>query len=101
MRYWRPAERSLKPVSMSDKHLISIYRSSKWEGMYIFVPRETELASLPSSLLTHFGHPVHAMDLVLTPERTLACAQAADVLAAISQQGFYLQMPPKPQENTE
>ncbi len=86
---------------MSDKHLISIYRSSKREGMYVFVPRETDPASLPSSLLTHFGQPVHAMDLVLTPERRLARAKAGDVLQAINEQGFYLQMPPNPTETTE
>lgn len=86
---------------MSDKHLISIYRSSKRDGMYVFVPRETDPASLPPSLLTHFGHPVHAMDLVLTPERQLARVEATDVLQAIHDQGFYLQMPPNPHENTE
>ncbi|MGM0450558.1 MAG: YcgL domain-containing protein [Pseudomonadota bacterium] len=86
---------------MSDKHLISIYRSSKREGMYVFVPRETDPATLPPSLLTHFGQPVHAMDLVLTPERSLARAEAGDVLQAIDDQGFYLQMPPNPQANTE
>lgn len=86
---------------MSDKHLISIYRSSKREGMYVFVPRETDPAGLPTSLLTYFGHPVHAMDLVLTPERKLARVEAGDVLQAISDQGFYLQMPPNSQDNTE
>ncbi|KAA8981861.1 hypothetical protein CK501_05240 [Halovibrio salipaludis] len=85
---------------MSDKHLISIYRSSKREGMYVFVPRETDPATLPSSLMTYFGHPIHAMDLVLTPDRKLARASASDVIAAIGDQGFYLQMPPKETEVT-
>lgn len=86
---------------MSDKHLISIYRSSKREGMYVFLPRETDPATLPASLVAYFGQPVHAMDLVLTPERRLARASAADVLAAISDQGFYLQMPPTTVETPE
>lgn len=86
---------------MSEKHLISIYRSSKREGMYVFVPRETDPASLPATLITHFGQPVHAMDLVLTPERKLARASAADVIQAIRDQGFYLQMPPKETGATE
>tara|TARA_B100000678_G_C17817354_1_gene345578 strand:- start:195 stop:455 length:261 start_codon:yes stop_codon:yes gene_type:complete len=86
---------------MSDKHLISIYRSSKREGMYVFVPRETDPATLPASLMTYFGHPVHAMDLVLTPDRQLARASASDVLQAIGDQGFYLQMPPRQTEVTE
>ena len=86
---------------MSDKHLISIYRSSKREGMYVFLPRETDPATLPASLMTYFGQPVHAMDLVLTPDRKLARASASDVLQAIGDQGFYLQMPPKQTEATE
>lgn len=86
---------------MTDKHLISIYRSSKREGMYVFVPRETDPSGLPSSLLTYFGAPVHAMDLVLTPERQLARANAGDVIRAIDEQGFYLQMPPNEQKFPE
>jgi uncharacterized protein YcgL (UPF0745 family) len=34
------------------------------------------------------------MDLMLTPSRSLASAKAEDVLAALDDKGYYLQMPP-------
>lgn len=79
---------------MSDKHLISVFRSPRKEGMYVYIPRENSPQDLPASLLEYFGKPVHAIDLVLTPDRKLARADATDVIAAINEQGFYLQMPP-------
>lgn len=60
----------------------------------MFIPRDSDPEQLPASLLAYFGRPVHALDLVLTPDRKLATASAADVMAAIREQGFYLQMPP-------
>ena len=79
---------------MNDKHLVSVFRSPRREGMYVYIPREQSPEDLPTSLLEYFGRPVHALDLVLTPDRKLARADVADVIAAIDSQGFYLQMPP-------
>lgn len=79
---------------MSEKQLVSVFRSPRREGMYVYIPREGSPGDLPASLLEHFGNPVHALDLVLTPDRQLARADVADVIAAIQEQGFYLQMPP-------
>ena len=79
---------------MSEKYLVSVFRSPRREGMYVYIPREGSPSDLPASLLEYFGQPVHALDLVLTPERKLARADIADVIAAIQAQGFFLQMPP-------
>lgn len=79
---------------MSESYLVSVFRSPRREGMYVYIPRENSPEDLPASLLEYFGRPVHALDLVLTPERKLARADVADVIAAIEEQGFYLQMPP-------
>ena len=85
---------------------VSIYRSPRVPDMYLFVPtvlpgstpeesREDELSALlPVALLERFGEPVFSFSLALWPERPLAQANAATVLAAISKQGFYLQLPP-------
>lgn len=83
---------------MSEKELVSVFRSPRREGMYVFLPRDGDPDALPPSLLQYFGKPVHALDLVLTPDRRLAGAEAGDVRAAIRKQGFYLQMPPSDQE---
>ncbi len=36
--------------------------------------------------------------MILTPEKSLARAKASDIMAAIRDKGFYLQMPPTKDE---
>lgn len=78
------------------KILCSVYRSSRVEGMYLYVDKKEDLARVPEDLLQTFGKPELAMTLALYPERKLARADVNKVLESIEQQGFYLQMPPKP-----
>lgn len=78
-----------------SRRLVSVYRSARREGMYLYVERGASLDKVPEALRTLFGPPQPAMDLLLTPSRKLARANAAEVLAAIRDQGFYLQMPPQ------
>ena len=81
------------------KNLCSIYRSSRVEGMYLYVDKKEDLARVPEELLATFGKPELAMTLALYPERKLARADINSVLAAIAEQGFYLQMPPQAEVN--
>ena len=82
--------------------LCAIYRSSKKDDMYLYVPKAEEgkddLAELPDSLLGLMGQPQYVMDLELTPERKLARADVGEVLAKLEAEGFYVQMPPTPEE---
>jgi|TARA_B110000495_G_C22735486_1_gene431440 uncharacterized protein len=78
--------------------LCSIYRSPKKEGMYLYVEKKEGLGRLPESLLKIFGKPKLAMTLLLKPERKLARVDREDVIKGITEQGFYLQMPPKPED---
>ncbi len=80
------------------KRLCRVYRSPRREEMYLYVDRERGLADVPAELLERFGEPQEVMSLVLTPERKLARAEVSDVLASIEHRGFYLQMPPTPDE---
>jgi uncharacterized protein YcgL (UPF0745 family) len=81
-----------------SNQLCNIYRSSKNEGMYLYVDKQEDLSRVPEALLQRFGKPQLAMTLALSTERKLARADAEKVLAAIAEQGFYLQMPPSPDE---
>jgi uncharacterized protein YcgL (UPF0745 family) len=74
--------------------LCQVFKSPRKEQMYLFVAQQDGLESVPETLLATFGEPESVMMLELTPERKLARARAQDVLAAIAEQGFYLQMPP-------
>ncbi|WP_111412433.1 YcgL domain-containing protein [Billgrantia lactosivorans] len=81
-----------------DKLLCEIYKSSRKEEMYLYVDKRQGLAEVPEALLERFGKPVAAMTLILTPDKPLARARASDVMAAIRDKGFYLQMPPAKEE---
>ncbi|MCB1614775.1 MAG: YcgL domain-containing protein [Pseudomonadales bacterium] len=74
--------------------LTSIYRSSKEEGLYLYLEKDSDINQLPEELKKRFGNAELAMTLLITPERKLARAKASAVLEAIENQGFYLQLPP-------
>ncbi len=83
---------------MSDnsepKCLCQVYKSTREEELYLFVDQREGLARVPQVLMERFGVPQLVTTLVLTAQRRLARAQAARVLEAIREQGFYLQLPP-------
>lgn len=83
------------------KQICSIYRSPRKNEMYLYVLKSEALERVPEGLLTVFGKPVHAFDLVLTPERTLAREDIHTVLANLEKQGYHLQMPPAEEEYIE
>ena len=62
--------------------------------MYLYVLKQERLQKVPASLLDMFGKEQHVMDLLLTPERQLARAEADKVINDIETRGFYLQTPP-------
>ena len=78
--------------------LTQIFRSPRREGMYLYVDKAVGLRDIPDPLLARFGEPEAVMTLLLSPDRKLARADAAEVLAAIAERGFYLQMPPGERE---
>ena len=76
------------------KRICSIYKSPRKNEMYLYVDKREALSRVPEGLLTAFGPPQHAFDLLLTPERKLAREDIDKVLANIENQGYHLQMPP-------
>jgi len=77
--------------------ICAIYKSRKREGMYLYVDKEEGLARVPPELLKSFGAPQQVMLLALTPERRLARADSAEVETQVRSQGFFLQLPPGPE----
>ncbi|MEL7044263.1 MAG: YcgL domain-containing protein [Pseudomonadota bacterium] len=74
--------------------LCEVFRSPRREGLYLYVKREEGLDRVPAALLDHFGEPESALVFRLTADRRMARANAADVLRALENPGYYLQMPP-------
>ncbi|MES2823943.1 MAG: YcgL domain-containing protein [Pseudomonadota bacterium] len=83
------------------KIICQIYRSPKEEGMYLYVKKEEGLTRVPDELLSLFGKPQPAMVLLLTPEKKLARVNVEKVAESLESQGFYLQMPPRVEEDAE
>ncbi|SFB49750.1 YcgL domain-containing protein [Azotobacter beijerinckii] len=76
------------------KCICSIYKSPRRREMYLYVERKDALERVPEALLAAFGTPLHAFDLVLSPERPLAREDIHKVLENLGKQGYHLQMPP-------
>jgi uncharacterized protein YcgL (UPF0745 family) len=78
--------------------LVQVYKSPRHAEMYLFLDKGSDVGELPEPLLARFGEPQPLMLLRLSAELKLARATAAQVLAAIDEQGFYLQMPPSAED---
>ena len=76
------------------KLLISIYKSTLRDEMYLYVEKKDKLKKIPPALTEAIGKIDHVLDMLLTPERKLARADTDKVISEIKEKGFYLQMPP-------
>ncbi|OBW91382.1 hypothetical protein QV01_07705 [Gallibacterium genomosp. 3] len=81
--------------------LCAIYKSHKKEGMYLYIEKRDNFSNVPEALLNLFGKPQFVMLFNLLGPKKLAQLDNQTVLAQIKQQGFYLQMPPPPENLLE
>jgi uncharacterized protein len=84
----------MSSVDAGGSREVRIYRSLSKRDMYLYVDAVEDLSRVPEALLQRFGRPLKSLELLLTPQRRLARAEAAVVLASIAETGFYLQLPP-------
>jgi uncharacterized protein YcgL (UPF0745 family) len=78
---------------INDREFVSVFRSSKKGDTYLYVRRNQDWNELPEALRSIFGTPVHAMDLLLDRNKVLARTSGAEVLDALEEKDFYLQLP--------
>ncbi len=75
-----------------------IYRCSKKDEMYLYVPdtgnEEELLKTLPAGLLQTTGELTKVINLILTPDKKLARVDVKDVIKAINEKGYFIQLPP-------
>lgn len=76
--------------------LVDVFRSPRKPDTYLYLPKGADFQTLPQALQQTFGRPELALSLNLTPERRLAQHRAPEVLEALENQGFFLQLPPPP-----
>lgn len=78
--------------------LCAIYRSSKKDQTYLYIENKDDFSRVPEELMTAFGPPIFVMLLALGKRKQLASADIEQVKHLLTEQGFYLQVPP-PVEN--
>ncbi|WP_318387970.1 YcgL domain-containing protein [Enterobacter sp.] len=78
--------------------LCVIYKSTKRDQTYLYVEKKDDFSRVPEALMKTFGQPQLAMILPLDGRKKLINADLEKVKEALTQQGYYLQMPP-PQED--
>ena len=75
-----------------------IYRSTKREQTYLYVEKKDDFSRVPDELMYSFGTTKLAMILPLDGRKQLIHADLEKVKQALTDQGYYLQLPP-PSEN--
>lgn len=78
--------------------LCAIYKSSKKQETYMYLPGRDDFSKVPEALLKTFGTPVFLMIMPLKKDRALARVDINKLRTELITKGFYLQLPP-PTEN--
>ncbi len=73
---------------------VIVFRSGRKADTYLYIPAIAEFEDLPEPLRQQFGTPTYVMDLLLTPERKLAQVDVLQVMQAMVDVGYFLQLPP-------
>jgi hypothetical protein len=73
----------------------SIYRSEKKESTYLYLAEGLTFEDLPDELRAGFGEATRVMELDIEANTRLAQADAKNVLRALEDPGYYLQLPPE------
>lgn len=79
-------------------NLCAVYKSTKKQDTYLYLPRKDDFSGVPDALMSHFGKPVFVMLIPLDKRKELARLDADRLLAAFEKEGFYLQLPPPPED---
>ncbi len=72
----------------------AIYKGPKKTDHYLYVEKEDHFERVPEALRTLLGPLQLVMTLTLSAERPLAQTDVIQVMAALVEQGYFLQMPP-------
>lgn len=78
-----------------------VYRSKKRAQTYLYVKKADDFTAVPDALLHSFGKPERILLLPLDGSKKLAGACLDKVRQALDEQGYYLQLPPPPENLLE
>ncbi len=78
--------------------LTAVYKSTKKADTYLYVEKRDDFSKVPEPLLATFGRPQFVMMINLAKRTALGSADLVSVKQQLTDNGFYLQLPP-PQDN--
>ncbi|EGM76045.1 hypothetical protein Rhein_3762 [Rheinheimera sp. A13L] len=78
--------------------LCVVYKSPKLDQTYLYVLRRDDFSAVPEALLKTFGKPMLVTLINLATKSKLAHADIDKVRQQLTDQGFYLQLPPPPED---
>lgn len=78
--------------------LTAVYKSKKKADTFLFVEKRDDFSKVPEPLMAMFGLPNYVMLINLAKRSTLGVADLNIVKKTLTEQGYYLQIPP-PEEN--
>lgn len=78
-----------------------VYKCDRKAETYLYLKSDIELVDLPDTLKSLLGELTQFLSLKLSPDSKLAQVAVRDVLAALNDQGYYLQMPPAERLKTQ
>jgi uncharacterized protein len=78
--------------------LCAVYKSPNKDSTYLYVKQRDDFSAVPQTLLTTFGKPVLVTIINLAKREQLALADIDKVQQQLQLQGFYLQLPPPPED---
>lgn len=74
-----------------------VYRCSRQPEMYLYLEVSRRIGDIPGALMDRLGRLSEVMRLSLNPQRRLARVEVTQVIAALRDRGFFVQMPPEGQ----
>ncbi|MFC0179152.1 YcgL domain-containing protein [Thorsellia kenyensis] len=77
--------------------IVYVYKSSRREDMYLYLMKKDNFDIIPKELKDLFGVATLALFFDLNEKKGLARADIEKVKSALLEEGFYLQLPPKPE----
>jgi len=71
-----------------------VYRSDRQKGMFLYLVEKDDFSKVPESLLTLIGEATFSFEFDLAHDRKLVRAEAQEVIRNMTENGYFLQMPP-------
>lgn len=84
----------MKDRDTGERILARVYKGSRRDDTYLFVPARERLARVPPALLETLGRLELVIELELHSGRQLAREDVRLVMRNLEDQGYHLQMPP-------